>query len=156
MQKINVFHRGAIRDRLATPSRLINRPSLRRDRGAHRSRFHFSQLRSSVLRPEENVASRRSPIVVPYQSGAGLSTSSRSHCIIGGFPLGRGFCPGIVPIGGRCDAFRSACCVSRCLLRSTLRWKARPQSSQANGLKPVCFLECVIRLLLCENALPHT
>lgn len=119
--------------------------------------------RSRVLDPGRTAGekgsrqSRRSPVAVPYQSGAGSSTapSSRSHCIIGGFPLGREFCPGIEPIGGR-DALRSACWVSRCLLRSTLRWKARPQSSQANGLKPVCFLECVIRLLLCENALPHT
>lgn len=78
------------------------------------------------------------------------------HCIIGGLPLGKEFWPGIEPIDGLWDVFRSACWVSRCLLRSTFRWNARPQSSQANGLKPVCFLECVIRLLLWENALPHT
>lgn len=50
----------------------------------------------------------------------------------------------------------SVCCVSLCLRRSTLRWNALWQSSQANGLNPVCFREWVIRFELWLNALPHT
>ena len=50
----------------------------------------------------------------------------------------------------------SACWVSLCLRRSTFRWNARPQTSQANGLNPVCFLEWVIKLDDWLNALPHT
>lgn len=80
---------------------------------------------------------------------------STFYCNMGPFPFVKLFW-GKVPTAGRWDVPKSACWVSRCLLRSTLRWKALPQSSQAKGLKPVCFLECVIRLLLCENALPHT
>lgn len=48
------------------------------------------------------------------------------------------------------------CCVSLCLLRSTFLWKPLPQRSQANGLYPVCFLLCVMRLELWLNAFPHT
>lgn len=50
----------------------------------------------------------------------------------------------------------SVCWVSLCLLRSTFLWNARPQRSQAKGLKPVCFLECVIRFDDWLNALPQT
>lgn len=50
----------------------------------------------------------------------------------------------------------SVCWVSLCLRRSTLRWKARPQRSQANGLKPVCLRLWVIRLEDWLKALPHT
>lgn len=58
--------------------------------------------------------------------------------------------------GGICWTLRSACCVSRCLLRSTFRWKARPHRSHAKGLKPVCLREWVIRFELWLNALPQT
>lgn len=50
----------------------------------------------------------------------------------------------------------SPCCVSLCLLRSTFLWKPLPQRSQPNGLYPVCFLLCVMRLELWLNAFPHT
>ena len=50
----------------------------------------------------------------------------------------------------------SLCCVSLCLLRSTFLWKDLPHKSHENGLYPVCFLLCVIRLLLWLNALPQT
>ena len=49
--------------------------------------------------------------------------------------------------------WESACCVSLCLRRSTLRWNARPQREQVKGLKPVCFLQWVMRLELWLNAL---
>lgn len=51
---------------------------------------------------------------------------------------------------------KSVCCVSLCLRRSTLRWKARPHKSHANGLYPVCFRLCVIRFDDWLKALPHT
>lgn len=50
----------------------------------------------------------------------------------------------------------SVCWVSLCLRRSTFRWKALPHRSQANGLKPVCFLEWVMRLEDWLKAFPHT
>lgn len=50
----------------------------------------------------------------------------------------------------------SVCWVSLCLRRSTFRWKALPHRSQAKGLKPVCFLEWVIRLEDWLKAFPHT
>ena len=49
----------------------------------------------------------------------------------------------------------AACCVSIWRLKSTLRWKARPQLSQLNGLKPVCLREWVIRLDDWLKAFPH-
>lgn len=48
------------------------------------------------------------------------------------------------------------CWVSRCLRRSTLRWKPLAQSSQLKGLKPVCLRLWVMRLELWLKALPHT
>lgn len=53
------------------------------------------------------------------------------------------------------SAWAALCCVSVCRRRSTLRWNERPHSSQANGLKPLCLRECVIRFDDCENALLH-
>lgn len=50
----------------------------------------------------------------------------------------------------------SVCWVSLCRLKSTFRWNALWHSSQANGLYPVCFLECVMRFELWLNAFPHT
>lgn len=50
----------------------------------------------------------------------------------------------------------SVCWVSLCLLRSTFLWKALPQRSQAKGLNPVCFRECVIKFELWLKAFPHT
>ena len=47
------------------------------------------------------------------------------------------------------------CWLSVWRLKSTLRWKARPHLSQANGLKPVCFRLCVIRFDDWLNDLPH-
>ena len=35
-------------------------------------------------------------------------------------------------------------------------WKLLPQRSQVNGLNPVCFLLCVMRLEDWLNAFPHT
>lgn len=40
------------------------------------------------------------------------------------------------------------CCVSRCLRKSTFRWKPLPHRSQPKGLKPVCFRLWVMRLEL--------
>lgn len=61
--------------------------------------------------------------------------------------------PALVPV---VPDHLSPCCVSLCLLRSTFLWKPLPQRSQANGLYPVCFLLCVIRLELWLKAFPHT
>lgn len=60
------------------------------------------------------------------------------------------------PGAGATIGLISACCVSLWRLRSTLRWNARPQTSQANGLKPVCLRECVMRFEDWLKALPHT
>lgn len=48
------------------------------------------------------------------------------------------------------------CCVSRCLRKSTFRWKPLPHRSQPKGLKPVCFRLWVMRLELWLKAFPHT
>ena len=48
------------------------------------------------------------------------------------------------------------CWESLCLLKSTFRWNLLSQSPQANGLYPVCFRMCVIRLLLWEKDFPQT
>lgn len=48
------------------------------------------------------------------------------------------------------------CCVSTCLRRSTFRWKALPQISQAKGLNPVCLRLWVIRFDDWLKAFPHT
>ena len=57
--------------------------------------------------------------------------------------------------GSRCWGCEG-CWESRCLRRSTFLWNLLSQSPQAKGLYPVCFLMCVIRLLLWENDLPQT
>ncbi len=51
--------------------------------------------------------------------------------------------------------FVPPCWLSMWRLRSTLRWNARPQVSQANGLNPECFRLWVIRLDDWLNDLPH-
>lgn len=50
----------------------------------------------------------------------------------------------------------SVCWVSLWRRKSTFLWNARPHRSQANGLNPVCFRECVIKFDDWLNALPHT
>lgn len=66
-----------------------------------------------------------------------------SHSVVGAFYLTAGI------------HFRP-CCVSRCLRKSTFRWKPLPHRSQPKGLKPVCFRLWVMRLELWLKAFPHT
>ena len=48
------------------------------------------------------------------------------------------------------------CWESLCLLKSTFRWKRFSQIPHANGLYPLCFLMCVIKLEDWLNTFPHT
>lgn len=78
----------------------------------------------------------------------GLGSSRRvkevcSHSVVGAFCTAAGI------------HFRP-CCVSRCLRKSTFRWKPLPHRSQPKGLKPVCFRLWVMRLELWLKAFPHT
>ena len=45
--------------------------------------------------------------------------------------------------------------VSSCFLKSIFRWNVSPQSPQAKGFTPWCFLICVIKFDDCENDLPQ-
>ena len=51
--------------------------------------------------------------------------------------------------------YSNVSCVYLCLLRSTFRIKDIPQSSQENGLNPLCLRQCVIRLDDWLNDLPQ-
>ena len=53
------------------------------------------------------------------------------------------------------DSRTPPCCVSWCLLKSTLRWKERQQLTQEKGLKPLCFRLCVIKLEDWVKAFPQ-
>lgn len=85
------------------------------------------------------------PLRAPGQKGnarvwTGLWSSGEakglcSHSVVGAFRIAAG------------THFRP-CCVSRCLRKSTFRWKPLPHRSQPKGLKPVCFRLWVMRLEL--------
>lgn len=81
-----------------------------------------------------------------FKTGLGSSREAKgvcSHSVVGAFCI-------VV-----WTHFRP-CCVSRCLRKSTFRWKPLPHRSQPKGLKPVCFRLWVMRLELWLKAFPHT